>query len=1183
MQPNLKKAFQKQLYDLLSHRYGLISVFVSLVIIIAAAFHFGETLLDWSHEKYAAVFNSFSDNIAEKSFRERLCQPVPIDVVYTWVNGSDPELLVQLRNLKMDMEEELNITSEDKCVFTNCIGTNMVVLDPQLPSYMTLDILVVKNAKFGAAKRMFGVTSPTEEQTNYTVIEFGDSDQVKALLKDFLKIDGQNVTMKRGFITSDWTIHNSILLHDLVIMSGFPHKYSAEELKAKLPDKIREGVDKITLHGDAGLAVLDVPDKKIFDQLLSSGNFSIDGKEPTMNAANLVWDLRDFRRDDDISSSRFEDNEELRYSLRSIERFAPWVRHVYIVTNGQIPHWLNLEYPRVSIVTHQELFPNKTDLPTFSSPAIESHLHRIPGLSQKFIYMNDDVMFGKEVWPDDFFTNSAGQKVYLTWPVPNCNEGCPSSWIRDGYCDKACNNTECEWDGGDCEGQHVNQGVGNWNQGYGQGLNEKQFCNKGCANNWLADRYCDTACNVHNCGYDVGDCGVDKFSDLYQIQVSSDIMQYTVPQGETIAYLNLTSLLTSEGKITSATHGPSDVIRIASVANKFKVITILLHSGYNKTKETFHLKGHRGNESDVFQFNFTLTTETKKMNITKINKTSAVLPQAGKAGSNVTTTPKPDPLMEKILFDVPAEKQHPHFDSKFVDAERSTEVVNISRDKLPPHLAEILDEILLQLSQGELTQKGFNKKQALLWREFEDYKLSHGGNKESKIGEGAGYKTRKLQGLVDIPVPNLALYDGTKDRNDGNRLEAFHQWRRKFKDNHMLLSDEFIDIIKYGGNNVYDSGNPWEKSGTFDDIIRLQEANQRSSEYTIANHRGRHLLDTFGDSLRHVNKLFNKAFGFTPRKVPGHMPHMVDKYIMEELQDMFEKEWAVTSSNKVRSSNDMQFAFSYFYFLMGVKRNVTVEEIFDKMDTDKSGILSDREIRTLATRLYVLPLDLQTLSGLEKIFINCSETVNFSSSILREIQSLEQEHYYDKSLPQVSRHLFTQCPSVQHLIHEHFKPVQKYQFTLEDDEEIAFKMVKTNISTVVGQLDDIRKNPKKFICLNDDIDHSRDDAKTVKAILQDFYESVFPLQSKFELPRDYRNRFLTMKELREWKEYRDWLKFWTHLTLVVLVIFTVASFFGDKIEAAQKKYFRGRSRRKPASSLSQSEVPPGGQGSIQTV
>ena len=59
----------------------------------------------------------------------------------------------------------------------------------------------------------------------------------------------------------------------------------------------------------------------------------------------------------------------------------------------------------------QELFPNKSDLPTFSSPAIESHLHRIPGLSDKFLYFNDDVMFGSEVWPDDFYSYATGQKV----------------------------------------------------------------------------------------------------------------------------------------------------------------------------------------------------------------------------------------------------------------------------------------------------------------------------------------------------------------------------------------------------------------------------------------------------------------------------------------------------------------------------------------------------------------------------------------------------------------------------------------------------------------------------------------------------------------------------------------------------------------------------------------------------
>lgn len=44
-------------------------------------------------------------------------------------------------------------------------------------------------------------------------------------------------------------------------------------------------------------------------------------------------------------------------------------------------------------------------------------------------------------------------QVYLTWPVPNCAEGCPGSWIKDGYCDKACNNSACDWDGGDCIGK----------------------------------------------------------------------------------------------------------------------------------------------------------------------------------------------------------------------------------------------------------------------------------------------------------------------------------------------------------------------------------------------------------------------------------------------------------------------------------------------------------------------------------------------------------------------------------------------------------------------------------------------------------------------------------------------------------------------------------------------------------
>jgi hypothetical protein len=85
----------------------------------------------------------------------------------------------------------------------------------------------------------------------------------------------------------------------------------------------------------------------------------------------------DAETQDHDSQNRYRDNSELRYSLRSIAKFAPWVRHIYIVTNGQVPWWLNVNHPRLTVVPHHDIWVNKSHLPVFASPAIESHLHRI--------------------------------------------------------------------------------------------------------------------------------------------------------------------------------------------------------------------------------------------------------------------------------------------------------------------------------------------------------------------------------------------------------------------------------------------------------------------------------------------------------------------------------------------------------------------------------------------------------------------------------------------------------------------------------------------------------------------------------------------------------------------------------------------------------------------------------------
>ena len=78
------KAIQKRLLSLLSDRATFLSVIFSLILLTISCLHFSEIWLQWSHDKYLALFNGFSDNIMGRSLQSRLCQHVPIDVVYTW-------------------------------------------------------------------------------------------------------------------------------------------------------------------------------------------------------------------------------------------------------------------------------------------------------------------------------------------------------------------------------------------------------------------------------------------------------------------------------------------------------------------------------------------------------------------------------------------------------------------------------------------------------------------------------------------------------------------------------------------------------------------------------------------------------------------------------------------------------------------------------------------------------------------------------------------------------------------------------------------------------------------------------------------------------------------------------------------------------------------------------------------
>lgn len=135
--------------------------------------------------------------------------------------------------------------------------------------------------------------------------------------------------------------------------------------------------------------------------------FPVDFVYTWVNSDDPDWQrlYREFRPDsntDATSLSRFYNRDELRYSLRALAAFAPWARRVHVVSNCAPPPWLDLDNEKVHWVRHEDIF-REEDLPTFSSHAIESRLHHIDGLSNHFVYSNDDFLLTRPTSPRDFF------------------------------------------------------------------------------------------------------------------------------------------------------------------------------------------------------------------------------------------------------------------------------------------------------------------------------------------------------------------------------------------------------------------------------------------------------------------------------------------------------------------------------------------------------------------------------------------------------------------------------------------------------------------------------------------------------------------------------------------------------------------------------------------------------------
>jgi len=130
----------------------------------------------------------------------------------------------------------------------------------------------------------------------------------------------------------------------------------------------------------------------------------VDMDDPKWKKDFAVYSGKSDNDKNSVSEARFRDYGFLKYWFRGVEKFAPWVRKIHFVTCGQKPDWLDENNPKLNLVHHEDYIP-KQFLPCFNSNVLEYYLHKIPDLTEHFVYFNDDFFVINTVQKERFFQN----------------------------------------------------------------------------------------------------------------------------------------------------------------------------------------------------------------------------------------------------------------------------------------------------------------------------------------------------------------------------------------------------------------------------------------------------------------------------------------------------------------------------------------------------------------------------------------------------------------------------------------------------------------------------------------------------------------------------------------------------------------------------------------------------------
>ncbi|EFA79651.1 putative glycophosphotransferase [Heterostelium album PN500] len=177
---------------------------------------------------------------------------------------------------------------------------------------------------------------------------------------------------------------------------------------------------------------LSLPDKPVFQcEHIDIVYTWVNGSDP-VHIQSRVERTGGGSRYSSPGNNRFRDLMGLKYSLRSLKKYAPWIRRIFVVSDNQYPSWFDKSSDEVRFVFHKDFFLNKEDLPTFNSNSIESNFFNLPDeVSDCFLYFNDDIFVGSPIQIKDFWDPTYGQAIYKSsWTAPQPKEKMGNIWHR---------------------------------------------------------------------------------------------------------------------------------------------------------------------------------------------------------------------------------------------------------------------------------------------------------------------------------------------------------------------------------------------------------------------------------------------------------------------------------------------------------------------------------------------------------------------------------------------------------------------------------------------------------------------------------------------------------------------------------------------------------------------------------